>query len=284
MARRKRIPYKPDAFQSQGRRFVSALLDRGKLIAAVLVLAVAAFVVATVLASIRNTAEEGAWSAFAHAGGDGTKLRAAIAEYGSCTARPFMLFSLARMEIEPPQEDGKPKPEKAEVRSARLSRVEDSLRELLDDYPDHFLYLHALCLKGQLAEERGEYRDAAAIFETARVSAPRRMDPKLRYDIGRNYYLAGMPKEARSHLELAAAAGRKVYGKPADWILNARYLLARIGPGNRGISLEEPKKRPEQGPQDNPDEVPPKDSGDDSETSPEESGVAGEAAPSEPGP
>ncbi|MHC4249283.1 MAG: hypothetical protein ACYS9X_09165, partial [Planctomycetota bacterium] len=135
MARRKRIPYRPDAFQSYGRRAASTLLERGKLIVAALVLAVAGFVVAAIVMNMQATAEEGAWTTLGRAGGDLAKLRAALAEYGSCEARPFMLFATARSEIEPPQEDGKPKPESDDERAARLARAEGVLGELMDDYP-----------------------------------------------------------------------------------------------------------------------------------------------------
>jgi len=258
MARRKRIPYRPDAFQSQGRRIASFFFERGTLIVAGLVLALVVFIVAAVVTDIHGTSEENAWTALGRAGGDIAKLRAALAEYDSCEARPFVLFAIGRAELEQPQDDGKPKPETDDDRSARLSRAENALGELTDEYPDHFLHLYALCLRGQLIEERGNYRDAAAAFETARATAPKGMAPKLEYDIGRNYYLAGMPKAARSHLETAAGAGRTVivevpvpgYGlrrveQEADWIASARYLLARIGPGERAISLEVPEKEPD---------------------------------------
>jgi len=243
MARRKRIPYKPDAFQTQGRRIATFLLKRGTLLVAGLVLALVLFVVAAIVTDIHATAEENAWTALGRAGGDVAKLRAALAEYGSCEARPFALFAIGRAELERPREGGKPKPERDEERAARLSRADNALGELVDEYPDHFLHLYALCLRAQLIEERGNYRDAAAVFETALASASRGMAPKLEYDIGRNYYLAGMPKAARPHLEEAAGAGRTIYGEPAEWILNARYLLARIGPRERAISLEVPEKK-----------------------------------------
>jgi len=278
MARRKRILYKPDAFQSQGRRIAAFLLERGTLIVAGLILALVVFVVAAIISDIHATWEENAWTALGRTGGDITKLRAALAEYGSSDARPFMLFAAARSEIEPPREDGKPKPETEEDRSARLSRAENSLGEIIDEYPDHFLHLYALCLHGQVMEERGEYRDAAAAFETALASAPKGMAPKIKYDIGRNYYLAGMPKAARSHLETAARAGRTVrvevpvpgYGyrrveQEADWIAGARYLLARIGPGEQAISLDIPEKEtakpPESEPGDKPADAPDKPKG-----------------------
>jgi len=262
MARRKRIPYKPDAFQSQGRRIATFLLERGTLIVAGLVLALIVFIAAAVVTSIRATSEENAWTALGRTGGDLTKLRAALAEYGSCEARPFVLFAIGRAELEQPRENGKPKPETDDDRSARLSRADNALGELVDDYPDHFLHLYALCLRGQLIEERGNYRDAAAAFETALASASRGMAPKLEYDIGRNYFLAGMPKAARPHLEEAAGAGRTIYGEPAEWILNARYLLARIGPRERAISLDVPKKEPEKGPEKDPAKPPEKTPGD----------------------
>ncbi len=258
MARRKRIPYKPDAFQSHGRRLASVLLDRGRLIVAGLVLAVVGFIVAAIVTSIHATAEDGAWESFGRSGGDVEKLRAALEEYGSCEARPFVLFALARAEIQAPTEEGKPKPESDDDRAARLARAEDALGELTDDYPGHFLHFYALCLSGKILEERGDYRDAAAVFETALASSPKSVAPKLEYDIGRNYYLAGMPKIARSHLERMRNANRMVqvpfYGNQtvpmeADWIGNGRYLLARIGPGEEAISLEEPEKKPEKKPE-----------------------------------
>ena len=138
MARRKRIPYKPDGFQSYGRSLASSVFVRGRLIVAGLVLAVVAFIVAAIVTTIGATAEEGAWTALGRSGGDAAKLRAVLAEYGSCEARPFMLFAVARADIEPPEEDGKPKGETDDDRSARLSRVEDALGQLTDDYPDHF--------------------------------------------------------------------------------------------------------------------------------------------------
>lgn len=272
MARRKRIPYRPDAFQSYGRRLTSGILDRGRLLIVGLVLAVVVFVVAAIVTSMHATAEEGAWTALGHSGGDVAKLRAALAEYGSCEARTFMLFAVARAEIEPPEEDGRPRPESDDERAARLSRAEDALGELTDDHPGHFLHFYALCLRGQVIEERGRYRDAAAIFETAVASAPKSMVPKIEYDIGRNYYLAGMPGVARSYLERLAGATRTVqvripvpgYGyqtieQEADWIGNARYLLARIGPGERAIPLEEPAREPDKEPEksdEEPDETP----------------------------
>jgi tetratricopeptide (TPR) repeat protein len=297
MARRKRIPYKPDAFQSYGRTLASSVFVRGRLIIAGLVLAVVAFVMAAVLTSMSATAEQGAWTALGRAGGDTEKLQAVLAEYGSCEARPFMLYAAARVDIAPLVEDGRPKREDAADRSARLSRVESAIDELTNDYPDHYLFFYALCLRGQLTEERGNFQDAAVIFESALASAPNSMAPKVKYDIGRNYYLAGMPKAARSPLEMAAAATRTVTVQrrgadfrlrnvrvEADWIGNARYLLARLGPGERAISLEIPKKVPEKAPEDAPeksDEDSDEDSAGDSEDAPAD---AGDAVPPTPAP
>ncbi len=305
MARRKRIPYKPDAFQSYGRSLASTVFVRGRLIIAGLVLAVVAFVVAAILTDMSATAEQSAWTALGRARGDAEKLKAVLAEYGSCEARPFMLYAIARVNIEQPEEDGRPKREDDVDRAARLSRVEVALDEFTDDYPDHFLHFYALCLRGQLTEERGNFQDAAVIFETAKASAPNSMQPKLEYDIGRNYYLAGMPKSARSPLEMAAGATRTVTVRrrgpdfrlrpvrvEADWIGNARYLLARLGPGERAISLEvpvnvpeeAPEEAPEDAPEETPEEAPEEPDGDSDEDSEDAPAPAGDAGPPAPAP
>ncbi len=284
MARRKRVPHKPDAFQSHGGRAAVAIAERGKIMVVCFALVVVVFAITFAILHSRASAEENAWTAFYHARGNSAKLRRALEAYGSSPARPHMLMEIARTYMSPSAEENvdetdEAKDESTEERNARLQRAADArkarfqraeraLRELTDGYPDHFYNVLGLNLLGLVLEEQGrydkrKYEEAAAVLERALEKAPKTLDPKIRYDIGRNYVLAGkpagdewgkahdIPEAARLFLEKAAGATRQVTIRPrpyrfpvrveADWIGNAKYLNAQMGPGERAIPV--PKKR-----------------------------------------
>ncbi|MHC4202669.1 MAG: hypothetical protein ACYSU0_21975, partial [Planctomycetota bacterium] len=284
MARRKRVPHKPDAFQSHGGRAAVAIAERGKIIAVCFVLLVVVFAITFAVLHSQASEEENAWAAFYRARGNSARLRRALEAYGSSPARPHMLMAIARTYMAPSAEERFPAPEETKdesteeraarlrraetARKARLRRAERALGELTDDYPDHFYNMLGLNLLGLVLEEQGRYdkrkfEEAATVLERALEKAPKTLDPKIRYDIGRNYVLAGkpagnewrnahdIPKAARLLLEKAAGATRQVRIRPqpyrfpvwveADWIGNAKYLHAQIGPGERAIPV--PKKR-----------------------------------------
>ncbi len=290
MAKRKRVPHKPDAFQSHAGRAAVAIADRGKIIVVCFALVVVVFAITFAVLHSRASAQENAWTAFYHARGNSTKLRRALEVYGSSPTRPHMLMAIARTYMTPSAEENVDKPDEAKedskeeraarleraeaARKARLQRAERALRELTDDYPDHFYNVLGLNLLGLVLEEQGrydkrKYEEAAAVLERALEKAPKTLDPKIRYDIGRNYVLAGkpdgnewgnahdIPEAARLLLERAAGATRQVTIRPrpyrfpvrveADWIANAKYLDARIGPLERAIPVpkeREPAPRP----------------------------------------
>ncbi len=225
MARRKRVPFRPDAFQAHGRRMAFVILDRGRIFVVCLVLAAVGFIVAVVVMQSRATAEEDAWASLHQAGDETAKLKDTLADSASTSARPWVLFSLARAEIEPPLEDKKPKKETPEERKARFSRAGEALRSLVDEYPDHFMNLYALSLMGLVLEEEGRYQDAVDVLRRALDKAPKRLDPKIRYDIGRNYVLAG-----RANVPPAGRSGRP-----------SREAVSRAPAPNRCDTCAQPK-------------------------------------------
>ena len=258
MARQKRVPHKPDAFQKRAGAVATWLLERGTIISIGIGAAVVAIIVGALVSRSSAQADENAWTAYYKAAGEKDKekkLEQVLEEHPTSSARPFVLMALASARLEAPvDDDGKPREEADEERAARLRTVEEPLRELSQDYPDHYLNLYALMLLGELLEERGEYSEAVDVFQNALGAEPGTLEPKLRYDIARNLYLDGRTDEARQPLLLAVELSSKViyvperYGqrprptKPV-WRENAEYLLAKIGRGERAPA---PEKKPEE--------------------------------------
>ena len=212
---------------------------------------------AVILVHTHNAAEDAAWTAIYRYRGETKRLEAALEAYGSTSARPYMLLRLARAAADPPtDEEGRRKAEPSAERRERLGRAEASLRSLVGEYPKHYLRLYALSLLGLVLEEQGRYLEAVDTLKEALDAAPGTLEPKLHFDIGRNYVLSGDPESARRYLERAAESTRMVTeppmqeGMPARrvkpvWRENAEYLLARIGPGERAIRLPKPGEKPE---------------------------------------
>jgi tetratricopeptide (TPR) repeat protein len=258
MARRRRVPYKPDKFQVHGRRAADWVLSKSGVLALCLVLVVGLFIAVAVVLTGREKREDEAWTAYYEAAGDVEKLTAAVETYRSGSARPYLLLSLASASVRRPvDEEGQPKEESAAQREERLHRAEAALRELTEDYPEHYMRLYGLALLGLVLEEEGRHREAVAVLlEALEEEEPGTLEPKLRCDIGRNYVLAGDPEAARPHLEIAAEATGTVFlpsvyrgGQqrevPAVWKENAEYLLSRIGRRERAIPVPKPGERPE---------------------------------------
>jgi tetratricopeptide (TPR) repeat protein len=247
MARQKRVPHKPDAFQKQAQVVASWLLDRGTIIGMSLVLIIVAIIVGALVSRSSAKADEKGWTAYYKAAGDIEKLEGLLEGQSSGSSRPFALLALASARLEAPADDeGKPKKETEEERAARLKKAEEPLREITKEYPDHYLNIYALMLLGELLEERGEYTQAVEMFQKAIASETGTLEPKLHYDIGRNLFLAGKTEEARLPLERAKELSTKIlyiperYGQrptPTKPLYreNAEYLLAKIGRGERAV-------------------------------------------------
>jgi tetratricopeptide (TPR) repeat protein len=235
MARSRRVPYRPDGFQRHGHRVVGWIRERATLFAVALVVMLAVFVVALVLAHVHEASEERAWKAYEDSLGDLGRLEAAVDAYGSTLARPYKLLALANaLKRRPLDEEGEPLEETEDERRRRLERAEDALRDLLEDHSDHVLRLDALSLLGLILEEQGRHREAIEALQKAlEAAALGAADPRIRYDIGRNYVLSGDEERARVHLKeaLSRSSGE------AMWRQNARYLLARTGRGERTIRV-----------------------------------------------
>jgi len=256
MARPRRVPYRPDGFQTYGRVVAAWILDRGTLVTAGLGALAILFVVVAIFVRVRSSAEERAWSALYRAGGDVAALEAALAAYGSTGAKPFTLAALARSLMEAPRdESGKLKDESQADRDSRMRRAESALRELVEEYPDHRMRLYGLTMLARVLEEQGRHQDAIAELREALKADPGTLEPMLRYDIGRNYCLAGSPGEARPFLERATemSTRRLVYqerwgGVPQEvspvWRENAEYLLAKVGRLERRVTLPKPPEPP----------------------------------------
>jgi tetratricopeptide (TPR) repeat protein len=255
VARRKKVAFKPDAFQAMGTHVAGALSGRGMAIIAGVVAGTVLIVVLAFVLRSSAAAEENAWVAYYKAGGDVERLRAAMETYRSGDVRPFMLFSIARAEAEPPRDEkGELKDEKKDEREVRLGRATKTLERLVEEYPRHYLRTYGLMLLGQLREQMKDYAGAGAAFREALGADPGSLEPALQYHVGRALYLAGAPEEARVHLERAVELSSKMLYMPSQWggpprpvqpvwRENARYLLARIGREER-VLLPEPAAPP----------------------------------------
>lgn len=221
---RKRVPYKPDRFQrlagpvgEWARRSVSWL-------SLSLVAALVAFVVGAVLLKGRAASEDAAWAALYRAGPDVEKLEEALSAYRGSAAGPYITFALARSRMDQRTEEGR-------------KNAEELLEELLREHAEHYLKLYALECLSAVQEEDGRYREAIETLKTALESDPGTLEPKLHYDIGRNYARLGDVESATIHLERAAMSNVMVtdvmFGRVRQvvppWRENTEYLLARLG-------------------------------------------------------
>jgi tetratricopeptide (TPR) repeat protein len=248
MARQKRVPYRSDAFQQGGRVAAGWFFDRGIIIGIAGALLLAVLVIGVFVSRSSALGDESAWTAYFQAEGKTEKLEAALGAHSSETVRPYVLLALANARLRMPSDDeGKPKPETATERLARLQKAEQALTELVDGFGRHYLRMYGLVLLGSVQEERGEYARAVASFKDALGAKPGSLEPKIKYDIGRNLYLAGKPDEARPFLQRAVELTTKTlliperYGSPPSqvkpvWRENAEYLLAKIGRGERAVA------------------------------------------------
>ena len=259
MARPKRVPYRPDTFQEKGRKVFDWVREREAGAIVVIVVLVLGFVLAVVFVTRHNTNEQSALGALYRHRGDLKRLEQALQEYGSTSARPLTLLAVAGINLRRPLDDaGEPEEETDAARQERLARAEKALRTLVDEYPKHELHLYGLTLLGAVLEEEGRYEDAVKELKAALGIAPATLEAKVRYDLGRLHVLMGDEGAARPYLLEARArssreidvpspyGGRSTRQKPA-WFLNAEYLLARIGTGEKRVEFPKPGagKKPE---------------------------------------
>lgn len=249
MARRKKIPYRPDGYLRHAGAVAALISSRGLWAGAVLALSGVALVVVAFVAMRSAGAEETALAAYDEARGDARKLEAWLEEHWSSALRPDVLMSLAsELARAPTDGDGKPVKEDDASRERRLAKAERALRELADGHPRFSRRIPAMILLAQVIEEAAakaprRYEEAAAVLERALGLEPGELAFPIQYHLGRVWWLAGREDRARKALQVATSGRAGVSGvfpreRKAQWREDAEYLLARIGTGAPKVSLD----------------------------------------------
>lgn len=191
------------------------------------------------------------------------------------SVEPHALFLAASKYLAPPA-DSKPNPygmprervaETAEARTLRLTNAQTALERIISKYPTHDFAPKAKAMLGVVHEEQGDFEKAVEVLLALNNEIDRDMHPnfsstlkiKIKYDLGRNYYLCGKLDKAKQHVERAARYddlvdvtwyGRSYRDRP-DWVAKAMYLRTVIGIGEDAldVTLSEPKDEAPEAPQ-----------------------------------
>ena len=266
MPRKRKRAHAPDPFQRTFRAFYWGLSRAGWFVVAGAVSLVFILVGFAFLSLALEEAEDAAWEELDRASTP-DEMEEVARDYARSVG-PQAYLRLGNMLFNEAQEATD-----AGEKRALFARARGAFSKGARLFPKHFLTAYLLEGEGLCLEEMGMHEDAVGIFQRAIAADPKgHLALKLESDVGRNLVLLGDEEEAVYYLERAVYPEVRVdVGLEADWLLNARLLLARIG----SKETDAPPARDE-GAVPEAEETPPE--------KPEADAPAAEAAPEAPGP
>ena len=236
MPRRRKRTHRPDLFQRTFRAFYGRLTGMGWFVLAGGVSAGFILVGLVFLSSALEELEDTAWEKFEQARTP-EEMEEIAREYTRYVG-PHAYLTLGNMLFAESSEATE-----AKEKRAPMLRAREAFSKGAELFPKHFFapYLlegEALCL-----EELGENERAVGVLQRAYEADPKgHLAPKLQADIGRNLVLMGDEEGGRFYLEKAVYSGVRVGpGMEADWLLNARLLLARAKAKALADGAEKPR-------------------------------------------